>query len=242
MIYKTQAIIIKRRNYGEADRLLTLYTQNEGKIVVIAKGVRRSKAKMVGHTELFYLLDLQLAEGKTWDIVTSAEIVNDFNLIRNNTKLTNKAYFMAELADNLTHEAEPHKDIFDLLKSSLIILAKQNNQLVLSYFSFKILSYLGHTPELNNCVKCHKKISDENNYFSNVMGGLLCENCRKSDLGSIRISVSAIKILRLFNEHDINLLYKLVIDDKICIELDNILINYAQYILEKPIKSLRFLK
>lgn len=240
-IYKTQGVIIKRRNFGEADRLLTLYTQNDGKIVVIAKGVRRSKAKMVGHTELFYLQNFQLAEGKTWDIVAGAEILKDFNNIRIKSSLTNQAYFMAELVDNLTHENEPHKDIFILLNSSLEKLDQSRDELVLPYFSFKILSLLGHKPELSHCVKCHQKISRESNYFSNLMGGLLCENCRKSDLGSIRISVKAVKIMRLFDEYDIDLLDKLIVDDKISKELSNIIINYTQYILEKPIKSARFL-
>lgn len=239
--YKTQGIIIKRRNFGEADRLLTIYTQNEGKIIVIAKGVRRSKAKMVGHTELFYLLNLQLAEGKTWDIVSSADIINDFKDIRLKSNLTNQAYFMAELVDNLTHEAEPHKEIFDLLLSSLTKLNGKNHKLILPYYSFKLLSILGHTPELNDCVKCHDKINPDNIYFSNTLGGLLCDRCRKSDLGSIRISVQAIKIMRLFNIQNIGVLDKLAIDDKIGIELNNIIINFAQYILEKPIKSLRFI-
>lgn len=239
--YKTQGIIIKRKNYGEADRLLTLYTQNDGKIVVIAKGVRRSKAKMVGHTELFYLQNFQLAEGKTWDIVAGAEIIKDFANIRSKSKLTNRAYFLAELVDSLTHESEPHKEIFDLLQSSLTKLDRERNKLVLAYFSFKILSFLGHKPELNNCVKCRQKISPDINYFSNLMGGILCNNCCKSDLGSIRIGVPTIKIIRLFDQCGIDLLDKLTVDDKISKELGGIMINFTQYILEKPIKSIRFL-
>ncbi len=239
--YKTQGIIIKRRNYGEADRLLTLYTHNKGKIVVIAKGVRRSKAKMVGHTEQFYLLNLQLAEGRTWDIVAGAEIVKDFNNIRIKSGLTNQAYFMAELIDNLTHEAESHKEIFDLLILSLERIDQKKENLVMSYFVFKLLSFLGHKPELNYCIKCHQKIGGENNYFSNLMGGLLCEDCCKNDLGSIRISIPAIKILRLFDDNKNELLDKLTVNDKIEKELNGIIINFAQYILEKPIKSLRFL-
>lgn len=239
--YKTQAIIIKRRNFGEADRLLTLYTQNEGKIVVIAKGVRRSRAKLVGHTEQFYLLNLQLAEGKTWDVVVSADIINNFNNIRSKSNLTNQAYFLAELVDSLTHEAEPHQEIFDLMQSALIRFDQGRDELIIPYFSFKILSFLGHKPELNNCVKCRQKISGENNYFSNLMGGVLCDNCCKSDLGSIRIGVPTIKILRLFDQRGIDLLDKLTINDRISKELKGILINYVQYILEKPIKSLRFI-
>ena len=239
--YKTQATIIKRKNFGEADRLMTLYTERNGKVKAIAKGVRRSKAKMVGHMELFYLVDLQMAEGKNLDIVTSAEIINEFAQIRNNQQLTNQAYFMSELVDGLTHENEPHQEVFDLLISSLMHLNQKKDASIISFFVFKLLAFLGHEPQLFQCVKCHSKLS-ENNYFSNHLGGVLCEDCYKADLGSFRITVLAIKSLRLFSQNEIAILDKLKIDDKIKKEVGQLVINFAQYILEKPIKSLRFLK
>lgn len=239
MTYKTKGIILKRRNFGEADRLLTIYTEKEGKIVAIARGVRRSRAKMVGHTELFYLLNLQLVEGKTWDIVTSAEIIDEFSHLRAKERLTNQAYLTAELVDNLTHQGELHEDIFNLLQSSFTRLDQGYNQLILSFFCCRILSFLGHRPELQHCVKCRNKLSPYN-HFSNQLGGILCENCSKSYLGSFAISVSSIKIMRLFLEKEMAVLDQLRVDSKVEKELEQILINYAQYIIEKPLKSARF--
>lgn len=240
-IYKTQAIIIKRKNFGEADRLITLYTQKFGKIKAIAKGVRRSKAKMIGFMEPFYLLDLQLAEGKNLDIITSTILLNDFSNIRQKEKLLNQAYFMAEILDGLVREEVESEEIFNLLSNFLTVLNQEKDKLLLSFFSIKLLSMLGHQPEIYHCVKCHEKIKPGFNYFSSNIGGILCENCFQYDLQAKNIFINTIKIMRLIIENNIEILDKLKLDNNTEKELQSILINYVQYILEKPIKSLRFI-
>lgn len=274
MTYKTKGIILKRRNFGEADRILTIYSENEGKITVIAKGVRRTRAKMVGHVELFYELNLQLAEGKNFDILCGAEIINEFSHLRENEHLTNIAYLLSEVLDSLTHENEKNLELYDLLKKSLLrlddlyttsevksalsrealakwentskvreVVCKSSNRinLLVPYFLYKIFQIQGHEPHSEVCSKCRQKLAEDKNYFSNQFGGVICTNCVNSDLNAQKISSSSIKLMRLFSQNPIEILDKINVDDKIEKELQGILINFGQYIIEKPLKSVRFL-
>ena len=238
MQYKTQGIIIKRRNFGEADRLLTIYTEKKGKVTAIAKSVRKIKSKLAGHLELFYLSDFMIVEGKNIDTITGAVNIENYCHLRNSLRRSNQAYYMAEIIDKLCGENEVNKPIFNLLKSTMKKIG--DNKLLLSYFSIRALKFLGHKPEINICTYCHKKLSSNNqNYFSNSFGGIICQKCKKEDLNCEKINVDTIKLLRLLLENDIYIIDKL--NNKYSVFLDNLVLNFLEFILEKEIKSKKFL-
>lgn len=245
--YKTRGIILKRRNFGEADRLLTIYTQDKGKISVIAKGVRRTRAKMVGHVELFYELNLHLAEGKNFEILCGAEIINEFANLRENEHLTNIAYLLSEVLDSLNHENEKNIELYNLLQNSFLRLdnsrttSEVKSNLLIAFFLYKILQLQGHQPYMDVCNKCRKKLAEGENYFSNQFGGVICADCLNSDLSAQKISSDSIKLIRLFSQNSIEILDRINIDEEVKKELQSILINYCQYIMEKPLKSVRFI-
>ena len=122
MIYKTPGIILRRKNLAEADRILTIFTQKRGKVKAVAKGVRWLKSHLAGHLELFCLSDLILAEGKNLDTIIGAELIKSYPKLRADLARTNQAYYLAEITDKLTVEADPHSEIFQLLKKGLDIL------------------------------------------------------------------------------------------------------------------------
>lgn len=263
---------MKRRNFGEADRILTIYTQDEGKISVIAKGVRRTRAKMVGHVELFYELNLHLAEGKNFETLCGAEIINEFANLRRNERLTNIAYLISEVLDSLTHENEKNPELYKLLQKALLKLDENIiASLLIPFFFYKVLQIQGHQPHTEVCTKCRKKLVENENYFSNQFGGVICTNCVNSDLSAQKISSDSIKLIRIFSHNPMEILDRInihndlratsevsppaggdsskmkevapksYISNKIEKELQDILINYCQYIIEKPIKSARFI-
>ncbi len=112
--YSCSAIILKRLDFGEADRILTLYTKHRGKIKAIAKSVRKPTSRKGGNLELFNHCRLSIAEGKSLDIITEAEAVETFPEIRKDIETIGRAFCVAELLDRLTPEREPHPDIFEL--------------------------------------------------------------------------------------------------------------------------------
>lgn len=117
--YKTEGIILKRTNYGEADRILTIYTKHYGKIRVLAKGVRRITSRRGGNVELFNQAVIFLSQGKNLDSLQEAQVVNSFKSWRNDLKKVVVAYYFCELVDKLTPEGQANPKVFQLLSRFL---------------------------------------------------------------------------------------------------------------------------
>lgn len=145
------AIILKRKNMGEADRLLTLLTREMGKITVLAKGVRRAVAKRKSHIELFNTIRCQLIEGKSFWILAQTELVEDRSIIKSNLKLLRIAYHLVELAERLLPENQKQGALFELLNralSSINMNQWKDEDRLTSAFEEKLLRLLGFgTPE-----------------------------------------------------------------------------------------------
>jgi len=117
--YKTEGIILKRSNFGEADRLLTIFTKHYGKIRVRAPGVRRTTSRKAPHLELFNLSTLFLAQGKSIDVVTEAQTLDNFSGIRKDLNKVGVAYYLCELVDSLCPERQENREVFNLLTKTL---------------------------------------------------------------------------------------------------------------------------
>lgn len=242
MQYKTQGIIIRRRNFGEADRILTIFTRDHGKISAIAKGVRKPLSRLGGHLELFYTVNLILAEGKNFDTITGSEVIEDFSSLRQNLTLTGQAYYMAEIVDKLTGENLESKVIFNLLCDTLTSLNYNKKHLILNYFELQLLSHLGHKPETTVCVKCRNKLDSETTLWSSSLGGLICQSCRQGVGDSIVANQDVIKIMRLLLSEDVGIVNKLNTNNDLNNELDKITNDYLEYISEKKFLSRNFSK
>ena len=122
--YKTEGIILKRTNFGEADKILTIYTRHFGKIKVLAKGVRKTTSRKSGHLELFNWAQIYLAKGRNLDIITEAETVRSFRGWRKNLAKVGLAYYFCELVERLTAENVKNQEIFNLLCGGLLGLGR----------------------------------------------------------------------------------------------------------------------
>lgn len=242
MNYKTRGIIIKRRNFGEADRVLTIFTKNRGKISAIAKGVRKTLSKLGGHLELFYVVNLMLSEGRNFDIVTGAEIIESFPNIRNNLKLTEQSYYIAELTDKLINDNSEASEIYDLLYKTLKSVNNKNNPLALRYFELWLLKELGHKPETDFCAKCRKDLDARELFWNSGLGGVICKNCKMSVDSSERIGVDIVKIIRLFLNYDINIINRITINREQNQRLEYIIEDFIKYISDHEFNSKKYTK
>lgn len=144
--YKIEGIVLKRRNLGEADRILTVLSKEFGKISVKAPGVRRIQSRRSSHVELLNLSQMTLyGSSKTFlPIVTEAQALEDFSSIKNNLYKIGYAYYICELINGLCSENQENKDVFLLFKSTLVSLAGNNDsRLVVRYFEKELLARLG---------------------------------------------------------------------------------------------------
>jgi len=236
--FKTRGIVIKRTNFGEADRLLTIYTEKYGKIRAIAKGARKPTSRLGGNLEPFCLASFVIAEGRNLDIVTEAEIIECFFALRNDLKSTNISYYLAEVIDKLTEEHQNQPAVFELLEQVLKKINSLPDDLLVPYFEINFLSVVGYRPELYKCINCSKKISSGGNTFDLEGGGIVCKNCAAY---GIKVSDEAIKVMRLFLHDDIKVIEKLRLKKQNVKEIINLLDNYIKNNYQQEFKSRKFL-
>jgi len=146
--YTSEGIVIAKKSYGEADKILSIYSKDHGRIALIAKGVRRPKSRKRGHLETFNLIRFQAIKGRGLDIMTEAEIIDNYKPIRLNLKRISLGYYLMEVVGRITHENESNIELFDLIKNTLSKLEKTNllKKLRMDFLE-EILILLGYWPE-----------------------------------------------------------------------------------------------
>ena len=144
MYFRTEGVIIGRRNFGEADRILTIYTKDFGKVVALAKGVRRPRSRKGGHVELGNWCKVFIARGKNLDLLTEVELKKAFGIENFSPEKANKIYHLLELTNQMTAEKQKNPGVFILLVNFLKKISKDEDfNLISVSFKVKLLSLLG---------------------------------------------------------------------------------------------------
>ena len=241
-VYKTEAIVLKRTNLGEADKILTIYTPNMGKIRAVARGVRRPKSKLGGHVETLTRSSMMLASGRNLDIITQSQTLDSFFGLRGDLLRTSCALYAAELVDRFTEEHEGNYPVYRLLLGTIAQIVETDSvDLALRYFEIRMLGYLGYRPQLQTCIFCRKDLEPQQNYFSASGGGALCPDCRATEPRVRPLSLNALKVLRLFQDSDYNQASRVRLSPGLAKELEMVLREYIRYLLEREVKSAEFL-
>lgn len=115
-VYSSEAVVLGRKIYGEADRILVVFSKHFGKLKLLAKGVRRPRSRKRGHIELFTHLKFSAAKSKGIDLISEAEIINNFTVVRGDIKKTALAYYFVEVIGKITHDEEKNHELFLLLE------------------------------------------------------------------------------------------------------------------------------
>jgi DNA repair protein RecO (recombination protein O) len=237
-VYKTEAIILRRIKLGEADRILTLYTPDHGKVKAVAKGTRRPKSKLGGHVELLTHSQLLVARGRNLDIITQAQTIGSFLPLKNDLKLLSQGLYVSELVDAFTAEDIENAELFYLLRDTLDRLASgENSNVAIRYFELHLLDYLGYRPQLRLCVLCNIALQPIVNYFSSGQGGAVCPDCVHREPMARHLSLNALKVLRLWQNCAYEMASRVRINAELALELEELMREYIRYLLEKQVKS-----
>ena len=230
---KTRGIILKRRVFGEADRVLTLLTPSLGKLDVIAKGARRLKSKLGGHLELFYVVDWVLAEGRTWHIVTAAETVEVFPALREDLELVRQASHVAHLAARVSLAGEGNVALYELVERTLRALVPGYSPLVIRQFEWQLLFAIGSQPALATCSHCGGALDATQLGLCPARGGALCPACLKEEAAHIPIHPETLKLLRLFERAPVVLAERLAAVDRVTLsETERVTRAFLEHTLE----------
>ena len=240
--YRTEAIILRRHDFAEADRLLTLFSRERGKIRAIAKGARKPQTRKSGHVELFMRTRFLIAQGRNLDIITQAEMVEAYPALRDDLVRTTYASYAVELLDRFTPEDDPNVPLYDLLADALEHLARGDDLLLAArFYELRLLNLTGYRPQLFNCLSCNEPIEEQDQAFSAELGGLLCPNCGHADKGAKPISAAAVKVLRFLQTRKWSAVHRLRLRRPLHAELEAIMHFYLTYLLERNLKSADFL-
>lgn len=240
--YKTPAIVLRQRKLGDADKILTLYSADLGKIDAVVKGARKTKSRLAGHVEPLTHAMFMLARGKTLDIVTQVETSESFQELRDDLERLSRALYVCELIDKFT---EPHAENFGLYRLLLDTLhrlvAGEDIDTPVRYCEMALLGEMGYTPELDECVTCRSKLEPIANYWSAGSGGAVCPNCRAEESVLRPISANAVKLLRLLRHGRFSDVARVKVDADLALELERALGEYVRWVLERDVRSAAFI-
>lgn len=242
--FRVEAVVLRHVDWGEADRLLTLYTLERGKLRAVAKGARRIRSRKAGHLEPFTYVRLQLATGRDLPIVTQADTVNAYLPLREDLLKTAMAAYVVELLDRFTYEEEQvHAGLFSLLTETLQrIAALADPWLALRYYEIRFLDFLGFRPHLFACANCGQEVQPVPQFFSPAHGGVLCPRCGQQASDALPVSVEALKYMRHLQRSAYSQAARARPAPPTRAEMETIMRRYFAFLLERELHSPDFIR
>jgi len=242
-IRKVEAIVISHKEFGEADRLVKIYSRENGKLNTIAKGVRKIHSRKAPHLEPFTHTSLILARGQTFWIITQADTICAFPSIRENLTKMAEASYILELLDIIATEGQSEPSLFRLVIDTLKRINDYKETFnIIRYFEFRFLDFAGFRPELSNCVACKKMIEPEDQYFSPIQGGILCPQCGAFEKGALPVSMDVLRYMRHFQRSNFKDIGNIEIPEKIRNEMQRLLSVYLSTLIERKLNTPTFIR
>jgi len=244
-LYNVEGIVIRVRNFQEADKIVVLLTREEGKVEAVARGARRPRNRLAAATQLFSQVRAQLFTGRNLDTLSQVEIVESFRQLREDLVRMAYATYACELMDALLPERQRQKAAYLLLLTSLHLFNAPElpPEPLLRAYELKLLSMLGFRPSLTACVGCGTEAVQQNGSvrFSPVLGGVLCPACSAEGEGAIRLSLGALESMKRLLDGDIRRAHVVRLGGEVGGEIDRALTAYILARTERPLKSKEFL-
>jgi DNA repair protein RecO (recombination protein O) len=243
-LYVTDAIVLSRFDYGEADRILTLLTPELGKIKAIAKGIRRPKSRIGGSLEPLAELRLQLARGRTFDVVTQVTMLHSWLGLHDRLEVTATAWYCAELLERSLEERHAAEPLYLLLRRAYELLdAGMVPERVARWFEMRLCDELGVRPEVDRCVECDRLLEagDEVRWVPRL-GGVLCGRHAGPSMVTAGLSTDALKVLKAYQRMDVEGLAGLRLPRAVEAEVERVMGEFVRHVMERDTRSRRFLE
>jgi DNA repair protein RecO (recombination protein O) len=245
-VYRTHAVVLRRRDFRDADRILTVFTPNYGKLELIAKGVRKTTSRKAGHLELFSHSALLVAQARTWDIVTEVVGVESYPRLRSDLDKISQASYIGELVDCFSESGDENQPLWELLIIALQELdqlaAGQDVRALQHWFEMHLLSLVGFQPQLYQCLNCDEELQPTLNYMSLIEGGVVCPTCAQGRRDLEPIDVDVLKVLRFLQSRPWVNVRQIHVRPHVMRQVDSLLYRYLLTVLERQLKSVDFMR
>jgi DNA repair protein RecO (recombination protein O) len=240
MLQKCEGIVIRTTDYGETNKIVTIYTREWGKIGVMARGAKKPKSRLSSVTQLFTHGYFLTQRGTGLGSVQQGEIITSFRSIGEDIFLTAYASYIVELTDKCTEDKKPNPFHFELLFQTLNYLNEGYDPDVLLYiYEMKMLNVMGLYPILNQCSVCGS--TDGHFSFSIREGGFICHRCLEKDPYHFKLSPATVKLLRLFYYFDLSRLGNISVKEETKTELKTVITAYYEEYSGLHLKTKKFL-
>jgi DNA repair protein RecO (recombination protein O) len=238
-LYKEQGVVLRSHKLGEADKIVTVLTQGSGKVRAVAKGIRKTTSRFGARLEPTTHVSLMVYRGRgSLDTVSQVEIISPFLPIRQDLGLFAAAETMLEASDKVAEEHERNVRLFMLLLGGLRALEARpaDPAAVAESFLLKLLSLSGFHPSLKACAECGRPDPDR---FSSAQGGAVCSGCADPDAAPV--SGGALALLTELGASGLLEAGAVVADTEVRRQARSLLFGFAEYHLERRMKSLPML-
>lgn len=241
MLQKCEGIVIRTSHYGEANKVVTLYTREWGKVGVMAVGAKKPNSRLAAVTQPFTYGYFLVKKGSGLGNLQQGDIISSMRSIKEDIFLTAFASYIIDLTDKCTDERKPNPFLFELLYQTLNFMNEGYDPEILSnIYEMKMLNSLGLYPVLNQCSVCGNTEGEFS--FSIREGGFICHRCLDKDPYHFKISQATVKLLRLFYYLDISRLGNISVKDETKKELKTIISAYYDEYSGLNLKTKKFLK
>ncbi len=213
--YRTKAIVFKKDNASEADKIFSIFSQDFGKIELRGKAIRKINSKLRSGLDLFYLSEVEFIEGKNNKTLTDALALEKFKKISFDLEKTKMALMVSNVLNNFLKGHGKDIITFKLLQETFERINENNGEksyIAYCYFVWNFLANQGYKPEVLKCVICSGKLNPSNLYFSYKEGGTVCENCSQSHRSAQKINSDIVKVIRIVLSRDWQTASKLKIE------------------------------
>ncbi|HWP95519.1 MAG TPA: DNA repair protein RecO [Syntrophomonadaceae bacterium] len=236
MYYRTRGIVLKSMDYRDADKLVSIFSEKEGKIRTIAKGVKKPRSSLRACLQPFCHTQLYLHRGRDLDLITQGRIINFFGNTREDMQRTLQAVYLLELLDKSLMERVPLPGLYTDVLVVLDVMDREGMQpLFMRFVELSVLVNLGYRPVLDECVGCGSR-SELGTVFDLPAGGLICSRCRDRSGSGFLLSGEAIGLLRLMMSVQASTLHRVRASVPALQQMEIFLEKYLEYHLERKFK------
>lgn len=236
MHYRTRAVVLKSKDYRDADKLMTVFSEKEGKFRAIARGVKKPRSSMRASLQPFCHSQLYLNRGRDLDLITQTRLLSFYGNIREDLTSTLQVVYLLELLDKALVDRVPMLHLYQDVLNVLEALEQMGyNPLFIRYAELSVLTNSGYKPVMNQCVHCHKE-DGLVNVFDLPAGGIVCRNCRKEAGSGFEMSGESMAILRMMLNSPLQALPRVKATPDSLEQLELFLERYLEYHLESKFK------
>ncbi len=199
--YRTKGIVIRKEDYGESDRMLTVYTQDFGKLRIFCKSIRKESSKLRSGSEPYCLIELEFIEGRSRKTLTDVKVIDSYSKTSKDLQRITLVNRIAEDLNCIIKGEEKDQKVWNLLRKSLDMIEEGTGSPAYHRFFWNLISVLGYGPELYHCSQCRGELNPEKLILSPEDGGLVCSSCHSKN-SAFPIDEGTIKMIRISLQDD----------------------------------------